>query len=89
MVKAFIKKKGAVSTNQTRSNSPISRCKRNVNKVAIKNGQSRDTGNIDHTRHRTTTSKTKNTTQHRNLKKMSNMDPTNKPADDTKSWRWV
>jgi len=29
----------------------------------IKNGQSRDTGNIGYTRHRTKTNKTKNTTQ--------------------------
>ena len=31
--------------------------------VAIKNGQSRDTGNIGYTRHRTKTNKTKSTTQ--------------------------
>jgi hypothetical protein len=40
---------------------------------AMKNGQSRDTGNIGYTRHRTKTNKTK--TQHR-TKKMSNTDPT-------------
>ena len=40
---------------------------------AIKNGQSRDTGNIEHTRHMTQTNKT-NTTQ--KTKKMSNTDPT-------------
>jgi len=39
---------------------------------AIKNGQSRDTGNIEHTRHMTQTNKT-NTTQ--KTKKMSNTDP--------------
>jgi hypothetical protein len=37
---------------------------------AIKNGQSRDTGNIRYTRHRTKTNKTTNTTQ--KTKKMSN-----------------
>ena len=31
--------------------------------AAIKNGQSRDTGNIGYTRHRTKANKTKNTTQ--------------------------
>ena len=30
----------------------------------IKNGQSRETDNIDHTRHKTKTRKTKNTTQY-------------------------
>ena len=44
----------------------------------IKNGQSRDTGNIRNTRHKTKTKhKNKTThTQHRKLKKMSNTDPT-------------
>jgi hypothetical protein len=41
---------------------------------AIKNGQSRETGNIGYTRYGTRTSKTK--TQHRKPKKMNNMDPT-------------
>jgi hypothetical protein len=41
---------------------------------AIKKGQSRDTGNIGHKRHRAKI-KHKNTTQ--KTKKMSNMDPTN------------
>jgi len=37
-------------------------------KEAFKNGQPRDTGNIEHTRHRTMTNKTqKSTTQHRKL----------------------
>jgi hypothetical protein len=40
---------------------------------AIKNGQSRDTGNIRCTRHSTKKNKTKNTTQ--KAKKMSNTDP--------------
>jgi len=35
----------------------------------IKNGQSRDTGNIGYTRHRTKTNKTKNTKQ--KIKKLS------------------
>ena len=43
----------------------------------MKNGQSRDTGNIRYTRHRTKTNKTK--TQHRK-KKMSNNGPNPKPA---------
>ena len=41
---------------------------------AIKNGQSRDTGNICYTRHRTKTNKIKHTTQ--KTKKRSNTDPT-------------
>jgi hypothetical protein len=41
---------------------------------AIKNGQSRETGNIGHTRHRTKTSKANNTIQ--KTKNMSNIDPT-------------
>jgi hypothetical protein len=40
---------------------------------AIKNRQSRETGNIEYTRHRTKTNKTNNTTQ--KTKKMSNTDP--------------
>ena len=36
---------------------------RQTKQGATKNGQSRDTGNIGHTRHRTKTNKTKNTTQ--------------------------
>ena len=40
----------------------------------IRNGQSRETGNIGYTRHRTKTNKTKNTTQ--KTRKMSNTDPT-------------
>ena len=36
---------------------------------AIKNGQSRDTGNIGYTCHNEKTNRTKNTTQHRKLKK--------------------
>jgi hypothetical protein len=43
-------------------------------KGPIKNGQSRETGNIGYTRHRTNTNKTKNITQ--KIKKMSNADPT-------------
>ena len=39
---------------------------------AIKNGQSRETGNIGYTRHRSKSNKTKNTTQ--KTKKMSNTD---------------
>ena len=42
------------------------------------NEQSRDTGNIGHTRHRRRHTKNKNTTQHRKLKKMSNTDTTKK-----------
>jgi hypothetical protein len=38
----------------------------------IKKGQSRDTGNVGNTRHRTKTNKTKNPTQ--KTKKMSNKD---------------
>ena len=45
---------------------------------ATKNGQSRDTGNIGITRHRTKKNKTKNTTQ--KTKKTSNKDPTKKPG---------
>ena len=41
--------------------------------VAIKNGQSRKTGNIEYTRHKTLTNKTKNKTQ--KTKKMSNTEP--------------
>jgi hypothetical protein len=40
--------------------------------VAIKNGQSRETGNIGYTRYRTKKNKTKNTTQ--KTKKISNME---------------
>ena len=47
---------------------------RQTKQGAIKNGQSRDTGNIRYTRHRTKTNKTKNTTQ--KTKNMSNTDPT-------------
>jgi hypothetical protein len=39
---------------------------------AIENGQSRETGNIRHTRHRTKTNKT----QTKKIKKMSNTNPT-------------
>jgi hypothetical protein len=49
--------------------------------ATITNGQSRDIGNIVHTRHKTKIKKKiqkKNTTQHRKLKKMSNMDHTKK-----------
>ena len=49
--------------------------------MAIKNGQSRDTGNIGCTRHRTKTSKTKNTTQ--KTKKMSNTDAHKMPKVNT------
>jgi len=42
------------------------------NKGAFKNGQSRDTGNIEHIRHRTKINKANNTTQ--KTKKMSNTD---------------
>jgi len=38
------------------------------NKGIIKNGKFKDTDDIGHTRHRTKTSITKNTTQHRNEK---------------------
>jgi len=47
-------------------------------KRAIKNGQSRDTGNIGYTRYRTETNKEKKTTQ--TTKKMSNTDATQKPG---------
>ena len=47
---------------------------RQTKQGAIKNRQSRDTGNIGHTRHRAKTNKTKNTTQ--KTKKMKNTDPT-------------
>jgi hypothetical protein len=43
----------------------------------IKNGQSRATGCIEYTSHRTNTNKTKVTTQ--KTKKMSNTDPTKNP----------
>ena len=43
--------------------------------VAIKNGQSRDIGNIGHTRNRTKTNRIKKTQK---TKKMSNTDPTKK-----------
>jgi hypothetical protein len=42
-------------------------------KGAIKNGESRDTGNMGYTRHSMKTSKRKNTTQ--KTKKMNNTDP--------------
>jgi hypothetical protein len=42
-------------------------------KGAIKNGESRDTGNMGYTRHKTKTNKRKNITQ--KTKKMSNTDP--------------
>ena len=42
-------------------------------KGTIKNGQTRDTGNIVYTRHRTKTNKTRNTTQ--KTTKISNTDP--------------
>jgi hypothetical protein len=44
-----------------------------TNKGAVKNEQSRDTGNMGYTRHRTKTNKAKYTTQ--KTKKMSSMDP--------------
>ena len=47
---------------------------RQTKQGAIKNVQSRDTGIIRYTRHRTKTNKTKNTTQ--KTKNMSNTDPT-------------
>jgi hypothetical protein len=47
-------------------------------KGAIKNEQSRDTGNIGYTRHMTKTNKTKNITQ--KTKKMNNTYPTKKPG---------
>ena len=43
---------------------------------AIKNEQSRETGNIGHTTHRTKTKKKKKATLHRKLRKMNNADPT-------------
>jgi hypothetical protein len=51
-------------------------CKETLEKTegVIKNGKSRDTGNIGYTRHRTKTNKTNNTTQKR--KKMRNTDTT-------------
>ena len=60
----------------TGSNYQIRLLKNTLEKAegAIKNGQSRDTGNIVYTRHTTKTNKT--TTKHRKLKKMSNTDPT-------------
>jgi hypothetical protein len=42
----------------------------------MRNGQSRDTSNIGHTRHRTKANKTKNTTQE--IKKIRNTDLTKK-----------
>ena len=47
------------------------------NRRVIKNGQSRDTDNIGHTRYRTKTNKTQqyNTTQHRKLKGWTNGTP--------------
>jgi len=55
--------------------------------ATITNGQSRDIGNIGHTRHKTKTNNTTtkkpqhNTTQHRKLKKMSNTtEPRNRCA---------
>ena len=48
--------------------------RRQTKQGAIKNGQSRETGNIGYTRHRTKTNKTKNTTQ--KIKKMNNTNPT-------------
>ena len=44
----------------------------------IKNGQSRETGNIGYSRHKMKTNKTKNTTQ--KTKTMSNTDPTKNPG---------
>jgi hypothetical protein len=46
----------------------------------IENGQSRDTGNSGHTRHRTKTNKTQKdkTTHHRKLKRLATRDTTKK-----------
>jgi hypothetical protein len=43
---------------------------------AFKNGESRDTGNIEYTRHRTKTNKAKNNTTQHNSEKLSNTDLT-------------
>jgi len=43
---------------------------------AIKNGQSRDTGNIGHTIHRTKINKAQKHNKTQKTKKMSNTDPT-------------
>jgi len=42
----------------------------------IKNGQSRDTGNIGHKRHRTKASKNKTQHKHRKLKRWATRNPT-------------
>jgi hypothetical protein len=48
---------------------------------AIKNGQSRDNGNIGHTRHRTNTNKTQNRTRTtQTIKKKSNTNLTTQPG---------
>ena len=49
----------------------------------IKNGYSRDTGKIEHTRHRRKTEQNTKT-QHRKLKRLSNTDPTKNTTQKTK-----
>ena len=47
---------------------------------STKKGHSRDTGNIEHTRHRTKAIKPQNTTQHRKLKKKEKHGPYQQPG---------
>ena len=49
---------------------------RRQNRGTIKYGQSREPGNIEHTRHKRKTNKHKDTTQQGKLKRVSNTDPT-------------
>ena len=51
--------------------------------MAIKHGQSRDTGNIGHIRHRTKTNKKENTIKHNTTQKSENM--SNTSTDPTKT----
>jgi hypothetical protein len=51
-----------------------------ITEGVIKNGQSRDTGNIGYTRHMTKTNKTKNTTH--KTKELSNTDPHQKSGGE-------
>jgi len=50
--------------------------------VAIKNGQSRETGNIGHTRHRTKINKTQKHNATQKTRTMTNMNPTKKHSTE-------
>ena len=76
-----------ISGNNSDTNIFISSINNRENTGVIKNGQSRETGNIGYTRHRTATNKTNNTTQ--KTKTMSNTATTPKNPPGSKQEKWL